>query len=109
VFGLESGLLCEGCELINNFVETFLRLVSCVHLVDCADHLSDTEGVSKQSVLTGLAFGGECSLETSCVGRQDEKCDVSLGCAGDHVLDEVPVAWCVNDCLSFGFGDEFED
>jgi len=68
-----------------------------VHLVDADDHLLDTEGVSKESVLAGLSFLGHTSLELTDTGSDDEDGNISLGGTRDHVLDEVTVSWGVND------------
>ena len=48
-------------------------------------------------MLAGLAVLGDASLETTNVGGDDEDGDISLGGTGDHVLDEITVAWGVDD------------
>jgi len=68
-----------------------------VHLVHADDHLLDTHGLGKESVLTGLTVLGETGLELTFVGGDHEDGGVSLGGAGDHVLDEITMARGVND------------
>jgi len=68
-----------------------------VHLVDADNHLLDTEGVSKESVLAGLSFLGHTGLELTDTGSDDKDGNISLGGTRDHVLDEVTVSWGVND------------
>jgi len=68
-----------------------------VHLVDGNDHLTDTHGLGKESVLTGLTLGGETSLELTTAGGDHEDSGISLGGTSDHVLDEISVAGGIND------------
>ena len=70
-----------------------------VHLVDSNDELLDAQQVDQARVLAGLALhlaglvvalldgGGEVT-----VGGHHEQAHVGLGGAGNHVLDEIPVA-----------------
>jgi len=109
MFWLKTSFLCKTCEFVDDFVETLFRLFSCIHFVHSTDHLSDTESVRKQSMLTCLAFSGEGCLETSLVSREHEECNVGLRGTGDHVLDEISMAWGIDDGLPLGLGDEFED
>jgi len=71
------------------------RLV--VHLVGADDHLLDTEGEGKESVLSGLTFLGETSFELTSTGGDDEDGAIGLGGTSNHVLDEISVAWGVDD------------
>lgn len=68
-----------------------------VHLVDAEDDGLDTQGVGKGGVLTGLAFAGDACFELTSASGDDEDSDIGLGSAGDHVLDEVSVAWGIDD------------
>mmetsp|Transcript_71797 Transcript_71797/g.155035 ORF Transcript_71797/g.155035 Transcript_71797/m.155035 type:complete len:344 (-) Transcript_71797:469-1500(-) len=78
VLRLEAGLLGEAGELGLDLALALLVLAARVHLVDADDHLADAQGLSEQSVLAGLALGGEGSLEAADVGGQDHEGDVSL-------------------------------
>ena len=89
--GVVSDLLDEVGSLLNDFVVTILRPLAGVHLVEGNDELTDTEGESEQSVLTGLTILGDTSLEFTSTGGNDEDSAVSLGSTSDHVLDEVTV------------------
>ena len=71
--------------------------LGCIHLVDSNDELPDTEGESKQRVLSGLAIFGDTGLELTSTGGNDEDSTISLGGTGDHVLDEVTVSRGIND------------
>lgn len=95
--GVESDLLDEGGGLLDDFVVTVLSPLAGVHLVEGNDELLDTEGESKQSVLTGLAILGDTSLELTSTGGNDEDSAVGLGGTSDHVLDEVTVTGGIND------------
>jgi len=68
-----------------------------VHLVDGDDHLLDTEGESKKSVLAGLTVGVNTSLELTLTRGDDEDGNISLRGTSDHVLDEITVTGGVND------------
>lgn len=89
--GVVADLLDEVGGFLDNFVVTILGPLAGVHLVEGNDELLDTEGESKQSVLTGLAILGDTSLELTSTGGNDEDSAVSLGGTSDHVLDEVTV------------------
>jgi hypothetical protein len=95
--GVEANLLDEGRGLLDDFLETGLRPLGGVHLVDGDDELLDTQGVGKQSVLTGLAILGDTSLELTSTGSNDENSAIGLGSTSDHVLDEITVTGSVND------------
>jgi hypothetical protein len=95
--GVVADLLDEVGGLLNNFVVTLLGPLAGVHLVKSDDELLNTEGESKQSVLTGLAILGDTSLEFTSTGGNDEDSAVSLRGTSDHVLDEVTVTRGIND------------
>jgi len=95
--GVVADLLDEVGSLLDDFIETILRPLGGVHLVDGDNELSDTEGEGKKSVLTGLAILGDTSLEFTSTGSDDENGAVSLGSTSDHVLDEITMAGGVDD------------
>ena len=68
-----------------------------VHLVDSDDELLDTEGESKQSVLSSLTILRDTGLELTGTGGNDKDSTVSLGGTSDHVLDEVTMSRGIND------------
>merc|ERR1711977_472102 len=84
-----------------------------IHLVHAADELLDTEQVDEAGVLTRLALD-LTSLVVALldgshkvtVSRHHEDTHISLGCAGDHVLDEVTMARGINDRVVVGGGEE---
>jgi hypothetical protein len=94
--GVEANLLDEGRGLLDDFLETGLRPLGGVHLVDGDDELLDTQGVGKQSVLTGLAILGDTSLELTSTGSNDENSAIGLGSTSDHVLDEITVTGSID-------------
>ena len=49
-----------------------------VHLVDTNDELLHTEGVSQQSVLTGLTILGDTGFELTSTGSNDQHGTISL-------------------------------
>ena len=89
VLGVETDLLDEVGRLLDDLLVTILRPLSGVHLVDGDNELLDTEGVGKQSVLTGLTILGDTSLELTSTGSDDEDSAIGLGGTSDHVLDEI--------------------
>jgi len=95
--GVVADLLDEVGGLLDNLVVTLLGPLASVHLVKGNDELADTEGESKQSVLTGLAILGDTSLELTSTGGNDENSAIGLGGTSDHVLDEVTVTRGIND------------
>ena len=68
-----------------------------VHLVAADDHLLDTHGEGKKSVLSGLTFLGPSGLELTRWGGDHEDGNISLGGTSDHVLDEISMSWGIND------------
>jgi hypothetical protein len=52
--------------------------IKAYHLVDTDDKLLHTEGEGEQGVLTGLAVGGDTSLELTSAGSDDKHGAVSL-------------------------------
>jgi hypothetical protein len=95
--GVVADLLDEGGGLLDDLLETGLRPLGGVHLVDGNDELLDTEGVGEQSVLTGLAILGDTSLELTSTGSDNEDSAIGLGSTSDHVLDEITVTGSIND------------
>jgi hypothetical protein len=89
--GVVADLLDETGSLLDDFVVTGLGPLASVHLVEGNNELTDTEGESEQSVLTGLAILGDTSLEFTSTGSNDEDSAIGLGGTSDHVLDEVTV------------------
>ena len=71
-----------------------------LYLVAAANHLPDTKGESKESVLTGLAILRDTSLELTSTGSNDENSAIGLGGTSNHVLDEITVTRGVNDLVS---------
>merc|ERR1719235_3026201 len=98
-FDLEADLLEVRGDLSLDFVESLFLVVSTlgVHLVAANDHLLDTHGEGKKSVLSGLSFFGPSSLELTGWGGDHEDGNISLGGTSDHVLDEISVSWGIND------------
>ena len=86
-----ADLLDEVGGLLDDFVVTLLLPPAGVHLVKSDNELLNTEGESKQSVLTGLTILGDTSLELTSTGTNDKDGTVGLGGTSDHVLDEVTV------------------
>ena len=92
-----ADLLDEVGSLLDDFLETILRPLGGVHLVDSDDQLLDTKSVGEESVLTGLTILGDTSFEFTSTGGDDENGAISLGSTSDHVLDEITVTGGVND------------
>lgn len=97
VLGVVADLLDETGGLLDDLLETGLRPLGGVHLVDGNDELLDTEGVGEKGVLTSLAILGDTSLELTSTGGNNENGAVSLGGTSDHVLDEITVTGGVDD------------
>jgi hypothetical protein len=100
VLGVVADLLDEVGGLLDDLLVTVLRPLGGVHLVDGDNELLDTEGVGKQSVLTGLAILGDTSLELTSTGSDDENSAVGLGSTSDHVLDEITVTGSICERIS---------
>jgi len=95
---LVTGLFKEGLDLLLDLLESGFGVVDSllVHLVDTDDHLLDTEGVSKESVLSGLTVLRDTSLELTLGGCDHEDSTISLGSTSDHVLDEISMAGSID-------------
>merc|ERR1719419_2048532 len=108
--GVVPDLLNISLDFFTDFQETGLAVRSrsgAVHLVDTNDELLDTQSEGKKSVLTGLAILGNTSLELTMASGNNEHGAVSLRGASDHVLDEIPMAWGVDDGDVVVLGLEF--
>merc|ERR1719251_338680 len=97
--GVVADLLDEARHFLADLLEPGLAVggLGGVHLVGGHDELLHPKGVSEQGVLPGLAVLGDAGLEFSSTGGDDENSAVSLGGAGDHVLDEVTMSGSIND------------
>jgi len=98
--GIVSDLLNVTLDFLTDFQETGLAVRSRgggVHLVDSDDELLDSESVGEESVLAGLSILGDTGFELTSTGGDDEHTAIGLGSASDHVLDEIPVAWGIDD------------
>ena len=97
------GIVTDLLDVVGDFLLDFLETSSAVwglsgvHLVDSDDELLDTQGVGEESVLAGLAVLGDTSFELTSSGSDDQDTTISLGCSGDHVLDEISVSGSVDD------------
>jgi len=82
-----------------DLVESVLTVVDGVgvHLVDADDHLLDTKGESKKSVLSGLSVLGVTGFELTRWGGDHKNGAIGLGGTSNHVLDEISMAWGIND------------
>jgi hypothetical protein len=60
-------------------------------------------------VLSSLTLLGETSFETTLITSDHEYGGISLGGTSDHVLDEVSVAWGINDGEDSGGRLEFPE
>jgi len=90
-------------DVVGDFLDDFFVSVlgvlwlGVVHLVDANNQLFDTKGEGEESVFSGLAVLGNTSLELTNTGGDDEDGAIGLRSTGDHVLDEISVAWGVDD------------
>ncbi|GFE54230.1 elongation factor 1-alpha, putative [Babesia ovis] len=99
LIGVVTDLLEVSLDFLLDFTVTVLLVVALVHLVDGANNLPDTEGEGQKSVLTGLTFLGEGSLETTSLSWHHKHSHIGLGGTRNHVLDEVTVTRGVNDSV----------
>ena len=114
LLGLEADHLEHLNELVLDLIETVLGPVAGVHLVDTNNDLVNTEQVKKTGVLAGLALLnsglgvslGDGGLETTLLGGNEEKTDVSGGGSGNHVLDVILVARGVDNRVVVLLGEE---
>merc|ERR1719333_1156627 len=97
--GVVSDLLDEVGDFLLDLLKPGLAVwwLSGVHLVTSNDKLLDTQGVGKESVLSGLTVLGDTSLELSSSRGNDQDSAVSLGGSSDHVLDEVTMSRSIDD------------
>jgi hypothetical protein len=95
--GVETDLLDEGGNFLDDFLITVTRPLGGVHLVDGNNKLADTEGESKKSVLTGLTILGDTSFEFTSTSSNDKNTAIGLGSTSNHVLDEITMSGGIND------------
>mmetsp|Transcript_16243 Transcript_16243/g.24077 ORF Transcript_16243/g.24077 Transcript_16243/m.24077 type:complete len:443 (+) Transcript_16243:82-1410(+) len=104
---LEANHLKHLYEFVLDLSETTLVPAAGVHFVDSNNDLLNSEKVKKTGVLTGLSLLntelgiglGNSSLETSLLGRNEKKTDISGGRSGDHVLNVILVSGGINNCV----------
>jgi hypothetical protein len=89
--GVISDLLDESRNLLDDLSESRLRVLGGVHLVDSNNQLSNTEGVGKKSVLTGLSILGDTSLKLTSSTSNDKNGAIGLGLLDKRHTWEVPV------------------
>jgi len=80
-----------------------------VHLVDTNDELLDTEGESEKSVLSSLTVLSDTGFKLTDTGGDDEDGAIGLGSTSNHVLDEISMAWSVDDGDFVDAGLEFPE
>jgi len=80
-----------------------------VHLVDTNDELFDTEGESEKSVLSSLTVLGDTGFKFTDTGGDDEDGAIGLRSTSNHVLDEISMAWGVDDGDFVHVGLEFPE
>ncbi len=89
ILGLVADYLDQLCELVLNLVVALLVVIDDVHLVDSDNQLVDPECAGEEDVLPGL-------FHHAVRRGDDQQRGICLGCARDHVLDEVTVARAVH-------------
>ena len=52
---------------------------------------------SQKDMLTGLSFHGDTGFKFTSTSSNNQDSTSSLGCACNHVFDEVSVSWDIND------------
>jgi len=108
-------VVTDFLDVVGDFLDDFFVSVlgvfwlGVVHLVDSDDELFDTEGEGQQSVFSGLTVLGDTGFEFTDTGGDDEDGAIGLGSTGDHVLDEISMAWGVDDGNFVVVGLEFPE
>merc|ERR1719449_477232 len=94
-----ANLLDESAHFFLDFFKSGLAVwrLRGVHLVNRNNELLDPESVGKQGVFASLTILRDASFKLSCSGGDDKHSTVSLGCASDHVLDEVAMSRGIDD------------
>jgi hypothetical protein len=106
--GIISNLFEKVGSLLDDLLIAGFRPFGRIHLIDRDDDLSDTKGVSKQSMLTGLSILGNTSFKLTNTSGNDDynqtkfsnghtNTAISLRSSRDHVLDEITMSGGVND------------
>jgi hypothetical protein len=103
---LPANLHEGGGHLSLNLVVTVLFVAGNigVHLVDTDNDLLDTQKVDKTGVLASLTLNNTLFVVTTLdsggevtIGGDHDEGNIGLRSTGNHVLDEISVAGCVND------------
>mmetsp|Transcript_76454 Transcript_76454/g.120632 ORF Transcript_76454/g.120632 Transcript_76454/m.120632 type:complete len:492 (-) Transcript_76454:62-1537(-) len=112
---LPANLHQHALHLVGNLVIPGLLVAGsvAVHLVHTNADLLHTQQVDKAGVLTSLSLDltslvvalGNGSGEVTISWHHDQ-CHISLGGTGNHVLDEVTVAWGIDDGVVPLLGEE---
>jgi len=108
-------VVTDFLDVVGDFLDDFIVSVfgvfwfGVVHLVDTDDQLFDTKGESQQSVFSGLTVLGDTSFKFTNTSGDDEDGAIGLGSTGNHVLDEISVAWGIDDGDFVFVGLEFPE
>jgi len=90
-------------DVVGDFFDDFFVSVlgvfwlGVVHLVDTDDELFDSEGKGQQSVFSGLTVLGDTGFEFTNTGGNDKDGAIGLRSTGNHVFNEISMAWGVDD------------
>jgi hypothetical protein len=97
--GVVTDLLDVVADLFANFFESILGVfwLGVIHLVDADDELFDSEGEREKSVLTGLSVLSDTGFKFTNTGSDDEYGAIGLRSTSNHILDEITMAWGVDD------------
>jgi len=102
-------------DVVGDFLDDFFISIfgvfwlGVVHFVDSDDQLFDTKGKGQQSVFSGLSVFGDTSFKFTNTGGDDEDGAIGLRSTSNHVLDEISMAWGVDDGDFVHVGLEFPE
>lgn len=101
----EANLLKIFSHLQLDFVESLLTIVNSrhVHFGDTTDHLLDTHGVGEQRMFSCLPISTPPCFKLTLGSRDHQNSGISLRSSSDHVLDKVPMTWCINNSKGLTF------
>jgi len=108
-------VVTDFLDVVGDFLDDFFVSIfgvfwfGVVHFVDTDDQLFDTEGEGEKSVFSGLTVLGDTSFKFTNTGGDDEDGAIGLRSTGNHVLDEISMAWGVDDGDFVVVGLEFPE
>ncbi|KAB0366186.1 hypothetical protein FD754_010342, partial [Muntiacus muntjak] len=88
-----------GADFFDNFLVSLLAVgwLRGIHFINFNNKLFHTQSISQKGMLMGLPILGDTGFKFTNPSSNNQESTVSLGCACNHVFDEVSMSWGIKD------------